>query len=151
MSESDSKVQERSPVLSKKPLEADLDGVHYTLRRETTGEEYLLIRDESIGTKDGITRLDTSRYEHANLRVRLLREGEPLEDDILKKLPRTHYQTLATLATQIDNEESGIVSDFLSGLMGEFPAYRSALAKLSDSRQSGSERTSKSNTSDKRN
>jgi len=150
VSESDSKDQALSVAqLPSKPLKAELDGVLYELRRETIGEEYLLVREMSVAVKDGVSRLDPNRYEHANLFVRLLCNGEKLVEEELLKLPRTHYQTLATLAIQLDNEESGIVSDFLSPLLTDFPAYRSALAKLSGSPRSGSGRTSKSTTDGK--
>ena len=83
-------------------------------------------------------RTDTNLYELHNVVVRL-RIAPTIDSDKRKRLkahevgalPRSHFTPLATISLQLDNEEAGKASDFLSIHLKRFPALASAWEKFS--------------------
>lgn len=123
----------------------ELDGVVYHLAQKTTGGEYLDLRKQAVTTgPDGKPEIDLDKYEHANLIIRLRINGERVDDAAVREIPRSHYQTLASLAIRIDNAEAGIANDFLSQHLPEFQTLQSVFEKSSTSPQSGQEASSDS-------
>jgi hypothetical protein len=127
------------------PASAEMDGVVYTLVRQTTGEDYLYVRGEARTTNaEGQPDSDGEKYEQANLLVRLRLNDQRLTQEEILALPRTHYQTLTSLAIHLDNEEASIARDFLSIHLQQFPAFRFPSETSSDSPPPGPEDSSDS-------
>lgn len=114
------------PELDAAPASVEMDGVGYTLVRQTTGGDYLYVRTESHTTDtEGRPDINPEKYEQANLLVRLRRDGKRLTQEEILALPRTHYQSLTSLAIHFDNEESSVARDFLSTHLRPYLASRS--------------------------
>lgn len=98
-------------------------------------------------------RTDTNLYEFHNT-VSRLRVAPDADSGVRKKLkarevgelPRTHFITLSTIALQLDNEEAGKASDFLSVHLQRFPALASAWEKFSTAPANTSEPSTPSET-----
>ncbi len=123
-----------------------INDVTYELSREITGGQFMELRRKSMkpvienGKESTDIRLDSVEFDLWNLHYRLL---EPkLSMDELQNLSRSTYQNLTLLAGKLDNNEAGIVSDFLQENSSLFQTSLSALTALSDSLPDSSEATS---------
>ncbi len=98
-------------------------------------------------------RTDSNLYEFHNVVIRLRispDENSEIRARLKAKevgaLPRTHFMTLSTIGLQLDNEEAGKASDFLSVHLQRFPALASAWEKFSTAPVNTSEPLSSSET-----